>query len=686
MPPVPPVPQHVMCRFHADEFGNLQGNDTVIKNRGEALTPGDIPVAHPVKGYRFTGWNSDPLQAVLNSDCDFTALYEKKKPWWKGLGWLLWLLLGLLLLLLLLFLLSRCSGSVASILPACCHDGCACARDGAVEQLPEGEDGRVDNGHVEEITGPDGSLPDHGVVAPVTGEDGQEVPIIDNEGTPDVVANRLNIFFEDTNADLNGWAKEFKAAYPGKEYMVIGYDPNVRMIQIQMPENQRDRLRTELPSKLSRHKFFVVDESIMESMEEPNPAKGARRFSTGSSSGAAKGWHLKATGTPSAWSVTKGSPQVVVAIVDDGIETSHPMFAGRFYKGYNVFTQTNRLSLGRGHGTHVAGLAAGCADKVSEGISGVAPAVKIMPVQIFDNNRCTLSAMTSGIMYAIHNGADVVNISVGPSFPGLSQLPIAQQKQIASEYFKNEEAVFRHIIKTANDKNVILVFAAGNDAILTEVCPELREGKNTINVAAVGEDICHAKFTNYYAGANISAPGVGIWSAFPKGSYKSLDGTSMAAPMVAGAVALMRSVKKDLTVGQALNVLQATGVATDGNNAYVPPMIHVERALQAVRSGKIPSGPVFLFPGNTAPPASGEESVPAPGADTGDPGYVTGPGSGGGYVPGPGSGGGGYVPCPGGGGGDDYADLEKRLAELRRKRDELNKQIGEIENQLGRRK
>lgn len=700
MPPVPPVPPlppvipeipaQVTCRFHADRFGNLQGNDTVVKLRGESLNPYEIPVVKPVKGYRFTGWSTDPLQAVLDSDCDFTAMYEKKKPWWKGWGWLKksgwlwWLLSGLLLLLLLFFLLSRCGGSVASILPAGCHDGCACARDGAVEQLPVGEDGRVDNGHVEEITGPDGSLPDHGVVAPVTGEDGQEVPIIDNEGTPDVVANRLNIFFENTNADLNGWAKDFKAAYPGEEYKVIGYDPNVRMIQIQMPENQRDRLRTELPAKLSRHKFFVVDESIMESMDRPKPAEGMREFSAGNGSDATKGWHLKATGTPSAWSVTKGSPQVVVAVVDDGIETSHPMFGGRFYKGYNVFTQTNRLSLGQGHGTHVAGLAAGYADKVSGGIAGVAPAVKIMPVQIFDNNRCTLSAMTSGIMYAIHNGADVVNISVGPSFPGLNQLPVEQQKQIAREYFKNEEAVFRHIIRTANEKNVILVFAAGNDAILTEVCPELRDGKNSINVAAVGEDICHAEFTNYYAGANISAPGVGIWSAFPKGSYKSLDGTSMAAPMVAGAVALMRSVKKDLTVGQALGVLQSTGVATDGNNAYVPPMIHVERALQAVRSGKIPSGPVFQFPGNAAPPASDGGYVSAPGSGTGDPGYVAGPvdGGGGGYVPGPG--GGGVSPAPGG--GDDYSDLERQLAELRRERDELNKRIGEIENQLGRRK
>lgn len=97
------------------------------------------------------------------------------------------------------------------------------------------------------------------------------------------------------------------------------------------------------------------------------------------------------------------------------------------------------MSPGQGHGTHVAGLAVGSTEFYSEGAAGVAPNCKIMPVQVFDNGMCTFSSLASGIMYAIHNGANIVNISIGPSFQGLSQLPIEEQIKVAQQYFKNEE-------------------------------------------------------------------------------------------------------------------------------------------------------------------------------------------------------------------------------------------------------
>lgn len=92
------------------------------------------------------------------------------------------------------------------------------------------------------------------------------------------------------------------------------------------------------------------------------------------------------------WSITKGSSDVRVAVVDDGIEAGHPMFKGRIVDAYNVFTQNNRLSLGQGHGTHTAGLAAGSADYYNKGASGVAPNCKLMPVQVLTTNnvRCLL--------------------------------------------------------------------------------------------------------------------------------------------------------------------------------------------------------------------------------------------------------------------------------------------------------
>lgn len=268
-------------------------------------------------------------------------------------------------------------------------------------------------------------------------------------------------------------------------------------------------------------------------------------------------------------------------MVDDGIEASHPMFKGRIVDAYNVFTQNNHLSLGAGHGTHTAGLAAGCADYLSKGAAGVAPECKVMPVQVFDNNQCPLSALVAGVMYALHHNADVVNISIGPSFKGLNVLPVEQQNQIANTQFRNVAALWARVCKLASKQRTILVFAAGNDDILTSIPPENRN-ESSIVVTAVDKRLYPTVFTNYGPCSDISAPGKNINSSFPHGSFQSYDGTSMAAPIVAGTVALMKSIKKDLTVEQARNVLFSTGQDVYG---WIPPMVLVDKALAATKAG-----------------------------------------------------------------------------------------------------
>lgn len=201
------------------------------------------------------------------------------------------------------------------------------------------------------------------------------------------------------------------------------------------------------------------------------------------------------------------------------------------------------MSLGDGHGTHVAGLAAGSIDYYSKGASGVAPNAKIMPIQVFDNKRCPLSALISGIMYAVHHDADVVNISIGPDFPEWKQLPEEQQEQIAHTKFKNMEHLWNRVCFLAAKKNSILVFAAGNDAILASIPPENRN-QSAIVVTAVDKNLCQTDFTNYGEGADISAPGKDILSSCPTSTFISWDGTSMAAPIITGAIALMKSIKR----------------------------------------------------------------------------------------------------------------------------------------------
>ncbi len=576
--------ESVNCYFDAGENGSLSGNSMFTFPFGSAIPAASVPLVTPKKGYRFVGWDISPTELSLDHDTTFHALYEKeeKLPWYRRLWlffngkgclkWLLWLLLLILLIFLLAQLFKSCEDSPeigGSRLPETAHNGVIPSEEIITD------DGRAvdNNGSVEDIVaGNGGSLPADNVIAPITGGTGPMPPVSQTPGAPDVIANRLNIYFEDEGTNLDQFAADFKNVYPGVEYKIIGADRNVEMIQIEIPESQRDIIRENLSSQLPDYKFFVVDESII--------ALGGHETMTESPNA---GWHLKAINLREGWNITKGSEDVIVAVVDDGIDASHEILKGKIVNAYNVFTQDNHLSTGVGHGTHVAGLAVGLDKRFDEGVSGVAPKCKLMPVQVFDNDMTTFSAMISGIMYAIHKGADVVNVSIGPQFAGLDLLPEADQQFIADTQFKNEEKVWRKVINSAYKKKCILVLSTGNDDILACVPPECRTNA-TLNVSAVDKDFKVTEFSNYGSAANISAPGQEIKSSIPGNQYKIYDGTSMSAPIVSGTVALMKSLNRDITIDEVIPILQQSGRGVTGN---IPPMVQVDRALQMQRDGSV---------------------------------------------------------------------------------------------------
>ena len=630
----------VQCHFISGEHGDLEGQTILRKPKGSTLLQSEIPVVKPKKGYKFTSW-SQSTNCVLNQDCVFNAQYERILPWYKRLWvwftgksclkWLLWLILGLLAILLLLFLLKGCKGC-SSAYHEDIYGNAVLGNDTVIPvETIRDADGvvRDKNGKIRNIY-EDGHLPDGNVVSPIVGDDGIEPPIVDNQGAPDIIANRLNIYFDTDNPDIEEWAQEFKEQYPGDQYQIIGCDRNVPMIQIMIPESERDKIRNELPERIKSSSFFVVDESIIQLQGNVSVTQNDEL----------KGWHLKAIRAQESWAITQGNPDIVIAIIDDGIDTEHPMFSGRFYKGYNVFTQNRNLSCGQGHGTHVAGLAAGSLQFLPDGVAGIAPDCKIMPVQVFDNGMCTFSSLASGIMYAIHNGANVVNVSIGPNFNGLDQLPLEEQQKIAKSYFKNEERVFRHIIKVANNKNTVIVFAAGNDNVMTAILPNCRETDNTINVSAITPDLKAADFTNYSFGSNVSAPGVSIYSSFPKKTFSMLDGTSMAAPIVSGAVALALSIKPDIKVEQIIGTMQQTGKRVD---RYVPPMLILEKFLEAVKNGDIADSPL---PDNVDDESQYSEEAPQ-GTDN-----------------------------------DGYNAIKQMIEKLKSQRDAIDKKINELEQKI----
>jgi thermitase len=122
---------------------------------------------------------------------------------------------------------------------------------------------------------------------------------------------------------------------------------------------------------------------------------------------------------PAAWDTTTGSPSVILAIVDSGIDSNHPEFAGRILPGYD-FVQKDAIPQDEcGHGTHVAGIAAASGNN-AEGIAGIAWNVKILPIRVL-NRQCLgdVATVAEGIVGAVERGAKVINLSLGTSVNSL---------------------------------------------------------------------------------------------------------------------------------------------------------------------------------------------------------------------------------------------------------------------------
>jgi subtilisin family serine protease len=566
----------VNIRFDAGEHGILHGEDFNTKERNTIITQEDIPSVKANKGYKFVGWDKEPLNYRLAGDVVFSAKYDKNLPWYKRIwtwflglkgfwGNLLKWLFYLLLLLLLLFFLSLIFRS--------CHS-CSGTQNGDTILSINGnndKNSRIINDGAELVP----IIPSTPFVPLIIDDRGNLPPIVQNPGAPDIIANRLNIYFEDNNVDLNQFAQDFKQIYPDSKYKIIGCDARAFWMQIQIPEEERIQIKNEINSKLNSYNFFVIDESLFEG------AFGKSGYVN--KKGADPGWHLKAVNAYKGWLITKGNTDVIVAVIDDGLDLSHELMRDKIVKPYDVFTQTETLTVGKGHGTHVAGIAVGQSN-LDIGVSGIAPNCMLMPVQVFNEGICPFSALVNGILYAIHEGADVVNVSIVTPFKGLDILSEKDQMEIINTRFKAEEWAWNKIINIANKKNTILVFAAGNDRVITNLPPEHRTSKS-VNVAAVNKKLAITDFSNYGVGSIISAPGVDIYSSFPVNDYGYFDGTSMAAPIVSGTIALMKSLKKDLTVEQITEIFIRTGKIEIDKNI---PIIQVDKVLEMVKSGNIP--------------------------------------------------------------------------------------------------
>ncbi|MBE9107797.1 S8 family serine peptidase [Nostoc cf. edaphicum LEGE 07299] len=273
-------------------------------------------------------------------------------------------------------------------------------------------------------------------------------------------------------------------------------------------------------------------------------------------------WGADMVKAPEVWAQGYTGKGVVVAVVDTGVDYNHEDLTNNIWTntkeiagngidddgngyvddnyGWNFADKNNNTLDDNGHGTHVSGTIAG--ENNNYGVTGIAYDAKIMAVKALDSSGSgSYSSISKGIRYAVDNGANVINLSLGGG---------------ASSNRTLESA-----INYASSKGVIVVMAAGNDGDSSPDYPARYASKSGIAVGAVDKNNNMPDFSNR-SGTNpiayVTAPGVKVYSSVPNNQYATYSGTSMATPHVAGIVALMLSANPNLTDAQVRQIVTET--------------------------------------------------------------------------------------------------------------------------------
>ena len=256
-------------------------------------------------------------------------------------------------------------------------------------------------------------------------------------------------------------------------------------------------------------------------------------------------WGLSKIAVEGAWDQSMGSPSIIVAIIDSGIDLAHEDLTPNLWvnpgeipdngmdddnntfvddvQGWNFVDSTNIVQDYIGHGSLVSGVAAARINNTT-GIAGVCGNCHIMPVKVSQfSGFANYSDIAAGVAYATQKGARVINISLG----GYSN-----------------STTLRNAITTAVSQNIVVVAGAGNDNSSSPFYPAAYE--NVIAVAGTDQDDLKTISSNYGTWVDVSAPGQDILST-TLGDYSSDSGTSYAAPFVSGAAGLLLSMHPEWT-------------------------------------------------------------------------------------------------------------------------------------------
>jgi subtilisin family serine protease len=377
--------------------------------------------------------------------------------------------------------------------------------------------------------------------------------VIDSLTGRAIVSNLLNVAVKNQAVPLKVFLLDLLRKVDTSSYKVVYADSTINRIQLEVNSDSIQNFKTLLRQKLNNYDLLLWDEVLFSST-----------FNDSKLSEPDCSWYLKAINTQQAWSISTGDKDVIIAVIDNGFDTNHPELRGKDIKPYNVVQKSIDVRpSNQNHGTHVAATIVAKSDN-NLGLVGIAPKCTYMPIKVSDQNGImTNSYIIDGILYAIKNEASIINISLGMQINSSLRLTAGEQQNYIDTKNKDEEDFWNELFKYADDRKVTCVLAAGNSHIMTGFDP-FQRSRYTIKVGACDKDFKRAPFSNFGSYTSIYAPGVSIYSAKPNASFEFLDGTSMAAPIVSGVIALVKSKNRDITNEQIFKLLANTSTFRNG--------------------------------------------------------------------------------------------------------------------------
>jgi subtilisin family serine protease len=281
-------------------------------------------------------------------------------------------------------------------------------------------------------------------------------------------------------------------------------------------------------------------------------------------------WGLRLTGISQAWQLAPPAQNVVVAVIDTGVDATHPDLQGVVVPGYDFINQTATPNDDEGHGTGVAGVIAARTDN-RIGIAGICGGCRIMPVKALDHNGVgDDSVIAAGIVWAVDHGANVINLSLG----GPGTTPALSDG-----------------IAYAVGKGVLVIAAAGNSAASVPFYPAA--DPRVVSVAVTTQGDHPYVWSNFGEWVKLAAPGCNP-APMLEGGYGSFCGTSSASPVVAGLAALAVAANPRATAEDIEQALERPAVAMAGFVRYgridaprtlslLAPAVHAERTATTAR-------------------------------------------------------------------------------------------------------